>query len=218
MCKTMVFVQEGLQFSLFPGTPKIDPKSDPKAPQMAPKMQKNVIWTTLKKTLENKLPEWIPIDRTNDLFPPQTPLHKRLRPEINNVHRSGALSVITENQFWSHLSASLHPMVNKIMKKWCHKSQHAWKMVPQDLKKSINLWNKINEICLKRYMQLLNFPVISILPICIFSINRTANRETTDCWRGRRQGRSLRITLFFDSEPFWIIWSGQNTKHSCSCH
>ena len=25
-----------------------------------------------------------------------------------------------------------------------------------------------------------------------FSINRTANRETTDCWRGRRQGRSLR--------------------------
>ena len=42
-------------------------------------------------------------------------------------------------------------------------------------------------------MQLLNFPMISILPICIFSINRTANRETTDCWRGRRQGRSLRI-------------------------
>ena len=36
----MVFVQEGLQFSQFPGTPKIDPKSDPKAPQMTPKMHK----------------------------------------------------------------------------------------------------------------------------------------------------------------------------------
>ena len=36
----MVFVQEGLQFSLFPGTPKIDPKSDSKALQMAPKMHK----------------------------------------------------------------------------------------------------------------------------------------------------------------------------------
>ena len=102
-------------------------------------------------------------------------------------------SKITENQFWSHLSASLHPMVTKIMKKWCHKTQNAWKMVPQDFKKSINLWNEINEICLKRYyMQLLKFSMISILPICIFSINRTANRETTDCWRGRRQGRSLR--------------------------
>ena len=75
---------------------------------------------------------------------------------------------ITENQFWSHLSASLHPMVTKIMKKWCHKTQNAWKMVPQALKKSINLWNKINEICLKIYLQLLNFPMISILPICIF--------------------------------------------------
>ena len=124
---------------------------------------------------------------------PQTPLHKGFALKRTNVHRSGALSVITENQFWSHLSASLHPMVTKIMKKLCHKTQNAWRMVPQDLKKSINLWNKINEICLKRYMQLLNFPMISILPICIFSINRTANRETTDCWRGRRQGRSLRI-------------------------
>ena len=45
----MVFVQEGLQFSLFPGTPKIDPKSDPKAPQMAPKMHKKVIWSRTKK-------------------------------------------------------------------------------------------------------------------------------------------------------------------------
>ena len=42
-------------------------------------------------------------------------------------------------------------------------------------------------------MQLLKFPMTSILPICTFPINRTANRETTDCWRGRRQGRSLRI-------------------------
>ena len=48
---------------------------------------------------------------------PQPPLHKRLRPEKPNVHRSGALSVITENQFWSRLSASLHPMITKIMKK-----------------------------------------------------------------------------------------------------
>ena len=124
---------------------------------------------------------------------PQTPLHKGFALKSTNVHRSGALSVITENQFWSHLNASLHPMVTKIMKKWCHKTQNAWKMVPQDFKKSINLWNEINEICLKRYyMQLLKFSMISILPICIFSINRTANRETTDCWRGRRQGRSLR--------------------------
>ena len=66
-------------------------------------------------------------------------------------------SKITENQFWSHLSASLHPMVTKIMKKWCHKTQNAWKLVPQDLEKSTNLWNKINEICLKRCMQFLHF-------------------------------------------------------------
>ena len=29
-------------------------------------------------------------------------------------------------------------------------------------------------------------------------LNRTANRETTDCWRGRRQGRSLRIYNFLE--------------------
>jgi len=51
----MVFVQEGLQFSLFPGTPKIDPKSDPKALQMAPKMHKKVIWSCTKKNIEKSL-------------------------------------------------------------------------------------------------------------------------------------------------------------------
>ena len=36
---------------------------------------------------------------------------------------------------------------------------------PPDLEKSINLWSKMNEICLKRIMQLLTFPMISILQI-----------------------------------------------------
>ena len=74
-------------------------------------------------------------------------------------------SKITENPFWSRLSAPLHPMITNILKKWCPQTQNAWKMVPQDLKKSINLWNKINEICLNRCMQLLKFPMISILQI-----------------------------------------------------
>ena len=72
---------------------------------------------------------------------------------------------ITKNQFWSRLSGPLHPMITKIMKKLCPKTQNAWKMVSQDLQKSINLWSKMNEICLKRIMQLLNFPMISILQI-----------------------------------------------------
>ena len=50
-------------------------------------------------------------------------------------------SKITENQFWSRLSGPLHPMITKIMKKWCPKTQNAWKMVSQDLEKSINLWS-----------------------------------------------------------------------------
>ena len=54
MCKTMVFVQEGLQFSLFPGTPKKDFKSDPKALQMAPKMHEKVIWSHTKKNTTKK--------------------------------------------------------------------------------------------------------------------------------------------------------------------
>ena len=74
-------------------------------------------------------------------------------------------SKITKNQFWSRLSGPLHPMITKIVKKWCPKTQNAWKMVSQDLEKSINLWSKMNEICLKRIMQLLNFPMISILQI-----------------------------------------------------
>ena len=74
-------------------------------------------------------------------------------------------SKITEMQFWSRLSAPLHPMITKIMKKLCPKSQNACKMVSQDLEKSTNLWSKINEICLKRMMQLLKFPMISILQI-----------------------------------------------------
>ena len=53
--KTMVFVQEGLQFSLFPGTPKINPKSDTKAPQMAPKIRKKVIWSRTKKNTKKSL-------------------------------------------------------------------------------------------------------------------------------------------------------------------
>ena len=53
--KTMVFVQERLQFSLFPGMPKIDPKSDPKALQMAPKMHKKVIWSRTKKNTKKSL-------------------------------------------------------------------------------------------------------------------------------------------------------------------
>ena len=40
---------------------------------------------------------------------------------------------ITGNQFWSLLSAPLHPMITKILKKWCPKTQNAWKMIPQDL-------------------------------------------------------------------------------------
>ena len=80
-------------------------------------------------------------------------------------------SKIIENPFWSRLSAPLHPMITKILKKWCPQTQNAWKMIPQDLKQSINLWNKINEICLKRNMQLLNFPVISIHLVCKSPIN-----------------------------------------------
>ena len=47
--KTMVFVQEGLQCSLFPGMPKIDPKSDQKALKMVPKNEKKSIWEHIKK-------------------------------------------------------------------------------------------------------------------------------------------------------------------------
>ena len=32
---------------------------------------------------------------------------------------------IAENQFWSRLSAPLHPMITQIMKKWCPKTQNA---------------------------------------------------------------------------------------------
>ncbi len=63
---------------------------------------------------------------------------------------------IAESQFWSRLSAPLHPMITQITKKWCPKTQNAWKLVPQDLEKSINLWNKISEICFKRCMQFLH--------------------------------------------------------------
>ena len=80
-------------------------------------------------------------------------------------------SKITENPFWSRLSAPLHPMITKILKKWCPQTQNAWKMIPQDLKKSINQWGKMNEICLNRNMQLLNFPVISIHLVCKSPIN-----------------------------------------------
>ena len=38
ICKTMVFVWEGLQFSQCPEIPKLDAKSDPKGPQMAPQI------------------------------------------------------------------------------------------------------------------------------------------------------------------------------------
>ena len=75
----MVFVQEGLQFSQFPGTPKIDPKSDSKALQMAPKMHKKVIWSRTKKNtkkgseIETHQPGSRPVS-------PQTPLHNWLRP------------------------------------------------------------------------------------------------------------------------------------------
>ena len=74
-------------------------------------------------------------------------------------------STIIENQFWSRLSGPLHPMITKIMKKLCLKTQNAWKMVSQDLEKTKNMWSKMNEICLKRIMQLLNCPMISILQI-----------------------------------------------------
>ena len=70
-----------------------------------------------------------------------------------------------KNQFWSRLSGPLHPMITKIVKKWCTKPQNAWNMVSQDLEKSINLWSKMNEICLQRIMKLLSFPLISILQI-----------------------------------------------------
>ena len=49
----MVFVQEGLQFSLVPGVVKMDPKSDPKTPQMAPKTNEKVIWDHTKKKIKN---------------------------------------------------------------------------------------------------------------------------------------------------------------------
>ena len=87
-------------------------------------------------------------------------------------------SKITKNQFWSRLSGPLHPMITKIMKNWCPKAQNAWKIVSQDLEKSINLWIKMNEICLKRIMQLLYFQMISILQIfqihlvCKSTVNR----------------------------------------------
>ena len=72
MCKTMVFVQDGLQFSLFPGTPKTDPKSDSKALQMAPKMHKKVIWSRTKKNTKKAL-KLKPINQDPDLFPPKPP-------------------------------------------------------------------------------------------------------------------------------------------------
>ena len=53
--KTMVFVQEGLQFSLFPRMPKIDPKSHQKALKMRPKMRKKTIWEHIKKTPQKRL-------------------------------------------------------------------------------------------------------------------------------------------------------------------
>ena len=34
-------------------------------------------------------------------------------------------SKITENPFWSRLSAPLHPMITKILKKWCPQTQNA---------------------------------------------------------------------------------------------
>ena len=86
-------------------------------------------------------------------------------------------SRIDENQFWSRLSKPLHPRITKTMKKLSPQTQNTWKMVPQDLKNLINLWNKMNEICLKRCMQLLNFPMISILqifqihPFCKSTVN-----------------------------------------------
>ena len=49
----MVFVQEGLQFSLFPGIPKIDPKSDPRGPQMAPKIDQKVTLDQIKNNTIN---------------------------------------------------------------------------------------------------------------------------------------------------------------------
>ena len=96
-----------------------------------------------------------------------TPNHRNYQNVTQNGFQWGTQnpSKIIENQFWSRLSGPLHPMITKIMKKWCPKTQNAWKMVSQDLEKSINLWSKMNEICLKRIIQLLNFPMISILQI-----------------------------------------------------
>ena len=48
-------------------------------------------------------------------------------------------SKITKNQSWSRLSGPLHPMITKIMLKWCHKTQDARKLVPRDLGQIINL-------------------------------------------------------------------------------
>ena len=84
-------------------------------------------------------------------------IQKGLQWETQNPSR------ITKNQFWSRLSGPLHPMITKIVKKWCPKTQNAWKMVSQDLEKSINLWSKINEICLKRIMQILQIFQINLV-------------------------------------------------------
>ena len=51
MCKTMVFVKEGLQFPLFPGMSKIDPKSDKKTLKIVHKVTYNADWDHTKKTL-----------------------------------------------------------------------------------------------------------------------------------------------------------------------
>ena len=56
-----------------------------------------------------------------------TPNHRKYQKVTQNGLQWGTQnpSKITENQFWSHLSASLHPLVTKIMKKLCHKTQNA---------------------------------------------------------------------------------------------
>ena len=57
------------------------------------------------------------MDHYLDLFPPKPPFTKGFALKNLTSTAQRALSVITENQFWSRLSAPLHPMITKIMKK-----------------------------------------------------------------------------------------------------
>ena len=142
----------------FPRPPKVTKMASKQVPKITKFMNKSKKWNLMKTLIFTILLKGWDI-RIHQNFHSKINKIRNCNPNVildcSNQRKSEKVlqkglqwetqnpSKITENPFWSRLSAPLHPMITKILKKWCPQTQNAWKLVPQDLKKSIKLWNKL---------------------------------------------------------------------------